>query len=133
MRISLLSVLPLVAVTGAYAQDDYTLESLAAVSQEHNVRLDPSSIRQEAGQSRFDVQVTWKDLERKPPEAPPIRYVRYLAKCSEGELALAGVSVHDESGRLLKNAIVPPGAWEYAKPEGGTLEAQWLQQVCKKA
>lgn len=132
MRLFLLCALPLLAAP-AYAQDDYTLESLAAVSEQNTARLDPNSIRQEAGISRFDVQVAWKDLERKPPDAPAVRHVRYLANCSQRLLALAGVSVHDESGRLLKNAIVPPGAWEYEQPKEGTREAQWLQQVCSKA
>ena len=131
MRISLFFVLAILGAAGAHAQADYTLESLAAVTEQHAAQLDSNSIRQEAGFSRFDVRVTWKDLEQKPADAAALRYVRYLAKCGEGSLALAGVAVHDEAGRMLKNAIVPPGAWEYEKPEAGSREAQWLKQICR--
>ena len=130
MRITLLCLLSLIAAA-AHAQDDYTLESLAAVSDQQVARLDTNSVRSESGRSRFDVLVTWKDAEHKPPNAAAVRYVRYLADCSSGKLALSGVAVHDEVGRMLKNAIVPPGTWEYETPAEGSNEAQWLKQVCR--
>jgi hypothetical protein len=129
MRTSILYILPLTLVAWAHAQDDYTLESLAAVSEQQVAKLDTNSVRREAGVTRFDVRVTPKDSEQ--PGSGIVRNVRYLADCSKGVLAVAGVAIHDAQGRMLKNAIVPPGTWEYETPAEDSREAQWLKQVCR--
>ncbi|HWQ37962.1 MAG TPA: surface-adhesin E family protein [Burkholderiales bacterium] len=118
------------AILPASAQDDYTIESLAAIADHHRAQFDSESIRRQGDFARFEVRVTWKDPEQRPTGAPASRVVRFLADCAQGLLALAAVSLYDESGRLLKNAIVPPGSWEYSKPEAGSREARWLQSAC---
>jgi len=119
------------AIGSAAAQDNYSVESLAAITESHHTRFDPQSVREVGGTTRFEVRVTWKDPDQRPPGAPASRYVRYLANCADGTLAIAGVVLQDEVGRMLKNVIVPPGAWEYAKPAAGSREAEWMKRACE--
>lgn len=132
MRRAIPVIAAALAMGSATAQEEYSVESLAAITESHQTRFDPQSVRQAGGTTRFEVRVTWKDPEQRPPGAAATRYVRYLANCSEGTLALAGVVLQDEVGRMLKNAIIPPGAWEYAKPAADSREAEWLKRACQQ-
>jgi hypothetical protein len=118
------------AIAGAAAQDDYSVQSLAVVTEAHHAFFNPDSVREVGGITHFEVRVTWMDPEKRPPGAPATKYVRYLANCAEGALALAGVLLQDEVGRMLKNVIVPPGGWEFAKPAPGSRESEWMRRAC---
>jgi hypothetical protein len=113
------------------AQDEYSVESLATITEAHHALFVPESIRAAAGITRFEVRVTWIEPDKRPPGAPATRYVRYLANCAEGTAAVAGVVTQDEVGRMIKNVIVPPGGWEYAKPTSGSREAEWMKRACQ--
>ncbi len=133
MRIEISVVLAVLAAGNALAQDDHSVKALAEVTESHHTRFDPESVREISGITRFEVRVTWMNPEQRPPGAPATRYVRYLVNCAEGTMALSGVVLQDEVGRMLKNAIVPPGAWEYAKPVSSSREGEWLKRACSAA
>jgi hypothetical protein len=118
-------------VANAAAQGDYTVEALAAIADGQRAELDLTSARQLGSTTRFDVRVVWSEPSRRPQEAAARKLVRYLADCVKRELAVAGVGLEDDNGRMLKSAIVPPGTYEYFKPAAGSREAQWLDEVCK--
>lgn len=119
------------AVGSAAAQDDYSVQALATISDAHHAFFNPDSVREVGDTTHFEVRVTWMDPEKRPPGAPATRYVRYLANCGEGTVAVAGVVLQDEVGRMLKNVMVPPGGWEYAKPASGSRESDWMKRVCR--
>ncbi|MGH8245990.1 MAG: hypothetical protein ACREUU_06115 [Gammaproteobacteria bacterium] len=119
------------AIGSAAAQDDYSVESLAVITEAHHAFFNPDSVREVGGITHFEVRVTWMDPEKRPPGAAATRYVRYLTNCPEGTLAVAGVVLQDEVGRMLKNVIVPPGAWAYAKPLSGSRESEWIKRACQ--
>jgi hypothetical protein len=131
MRTRITLVMAALAVGSAAAQEDYSVQSLAAITEAHHAFFNPDSVREVGGTTHFEVRVTWMDPEKRPPGAPATRYVRYLADCTEGTLAVAGVVLQDEVGRMLKNVIVPPGGWEYAKPASGSRESDWIRRACQ--
>lgn len=131
MRTGIAVTVAALAIGSALAQEDYTVESLATITESHHARFDPESLRKVGAITHFEVRVTWIEPEKRPPEAPATRYVRYLANCAEGTFAVAGVVLQDEVGRMLKNIIVPPGAWDYAKPLSGSRESEWMKRACE--
>jgi len=130
MRIGITLIMTALAAANAGAQEDYSVQSLATITEAHHAFFSSASVRQVGGITHFEVRVTWMEPEKRPQGAPATRYVRYLANCPEGTLAVAGVVLQDEVGRMLKNVIVPPGAWEYAKPAPGSREAEWMKRAC---
>jgi len=130
MRTRMTLFMAALAIANAAAQDDYSVGALATITDAHHAFFSPDSVREVGGITHFEVRVTWMDPEKRPPGVPATRYVRYLANCPEGTLAVAGVVLQDEVGRMLKNVIVPPGGWEYAKPASGSRESEWMKRAC---
>ena len=64
-------------------------------------------------------------------ETPAFRYVRFAGKCEDQTLALAGVTLYDDQGRIIKMMVVPPGGSEFIPPKPSTPEGEWLREACK--
>jgi hypothetical protein len=121
-------------ISPAAAEDDYpyTPERLAQVYENETAGFDAQSIRDRAGVRMFDVRISANNPAAMPSGASTSRTVRYFARCQENEMAVGGIAMMDSAGRLIRSVMVPPGAWEYFKPEGETNEAEWLERACSR-
>jgi hypothetical protein len=124
-------MLCLISVPAAHAQDDATPEAQAAIGTGDQARLDRDSIGDYGEMRRFDVDIAWNDAAGPRPGDHKNRRARYVADCKAQTLTLAAVAVFDRTGLLEKRMIVPPGAADPIKPEAGTPQAKWLQEVCR--
>jgi len=125
------ALLALAAITSAWAQDENTPEGMAVIKPGEVAGLDRETIH-EFGQIRtFEARIVWGDTGGPRPDGYLRRNVRYVADCKAGTLALSAVTVIDASGARVKTMISPPGAVDPATPEAGSLQARWLQEVCR--
>ena len=109
-----------------------TVEELAIIGPGEIARLDKTTILSRGHETRFDVNVAWRDPAQRPEAAAATRVVRYVANCKDTTLALAMVVTSDQNGRTLKRYLVPPGGADYAVPQAGSQEAGWMAQACKQ-
>lgn len=121
-------------ISPAAADDDYpfTPERLAQVYENETAAFDAQSIRDRAGVRMFDVRISVNNPAALPSGASTSRTVRYFARCQESEIAIGGIAMMDNAGRLIRSVMVPPGAWEYSKAEAETNEAKWLERACSR-
>ncbi|MBK8019268.1 MAG: hypothetical protein JNL33_02765 [Betaproteobacteria bacterium] len=108
-----------------------TIEAASKIGGKHVTRLQRDSVTRFGELLRFEVRVAWKNPEERPENEAPLRVVRYLAKCESKELAVAAVAVFDTSSRVVKSFGVPPGAWDYASPDPGSPQEEWLASACR--
>jgi len=101
--------------------------AMVEAGEEHEFKKD--SIRVRAGLTGFVVAIG--GVEDRAPDTPAFRYVRFVGKCGEQTLALAGVSLYDSRGRMMKMMVVPPGGSEFIPPRPSTPEREWLREACK--
>lgn len=120
-------------LTAAQAEETWydTIEAAARVDARSVSRLQRDTVARFGELLRFEVRLDWRNAEQRPDTEAPIRIVRYLARCTDRQMALAAVAVFDNSGRLVKSFGVPPGAWEYTQPAAGSAEVQWLETACR--
>ena len=107
------------------------LESYMVVAEGERYEFRRDLTRTEGALTRFVVAIGGLSKEERKEGTPAFRRVRFVGKCSEGLMALAGVSLHDDQARLLKMMVVPPGGSDYLKPSPGTPEVEWLQEACE--
>jgi hypothetical protein len=135
MRNAIVAVVALVAVWGtaqAQAPDENTPEGQAKIKTGEVGKLEQDSISEYGSTKRFEVRVVWDDPGRARPAGHLSRKVRYVADCKAGTLIVAAVALYDASGMLVKSMLTPPGAADPMKPEPGSTEARWLQEVCRE-
>ena len=110
------------------AHGDNSPEFYAAVEdgEEHEFKKD--SIRVRANLTGFVVAIGGLEVA---PQTPAFRYVRFASKCEEQTLAVAGVTLYDNQGRMIKMMVVPPGGSEFIPPKPSTPEEEWLKEACK--
>jgi hypothetical protein len=124
------TLLALAAVTSALAQDENTPEGMAVIKPGEVASLARDTIH-DFGQTKvFEVRIVWGDTGPRP-DGYLRRNVRYVADCKAGTLAVSAVAVFDVSGARIKTMISPPGAVDPAAPAAGSLQARWLQEVCR--
>jgi hypothetical protein len=122
----------LAAAPAAYAQDENSPETQASIRKGEAAHLDRDSIGDYSSTKRFEVGITWGDDGGPRPADHKNRRVRYVADCKAGTLTLATVALFDRTGMLEKSMIVPPGAADPFKPDAGSIQAKWLQDVCRQ-
>jgi hypothetical protein len=122
--------LVLAAALPVHAQDESTPEEQAVIKLGEVGRLDPASVSKAGPITRFEASIVWDEAGGAPPQGHLSRKVRYVADCKAGMLTLAAVKVFDPTGKLIKNALVPPGAADSAFPKPGSAEAGWLKEAC---
>ena len=130
MRIAFALIAGLLAGAAA-AEDTYTAESMSEIRDFELASLDTLSIEARGDVTRFDVRVKWRDPEKRPPNAPASRIIRYVAKCGEKTLGVVAVAAIDQNGKMLKSYVIPPGGTDFLPANDGSREAQWLGQVCR--
>ncbi len=130
MNRRLLPLLAALAPLPVLAQASYSADELATVQFGERVVYDAQSVRTLGELTRFEVMITARPPSERTPGSAAERKVRYAARCTAGELAIAGVTLYDDSGRMLKTIVVPPGAGDYVKPAAGSNEAQWMSRAC---
>lgn len=82
-------------------------------------------------QGQFDVIINWsEDADIPKPKDYTPRRVRYLANCEEGTMTVAAVGIFDQIGQISKTVVAPPRSLDPVKPEKGSPQAKWVQQVC---
>ena len=118
------------AVPSAHAQEESAPEAQATIKPGETARLDRDSIGEYGATRRFDVDIWWNDAAGPRPSEHRTRKIRYVADCRAGTLTLAAVAVFDRSGMVEKRMIVPPGASDPIKPEPGSPQAKWHNEVC---
>ena len=124
-------VLLIALSSGVHAATAYqSIEEAAKVTEANVTRFENDSIAKQGTMLRFDVTVGWKDPSMRKEEEPLRKIIRHLAKCDEGELALASVALVPGPGQLPKTFGIAPGAWDFYKPEKGTEPQKWLDKVC---
>jgi hypothetical protein len=119
-------------LSAAHAQDEGSADARAVIGPNEAARLDRDSIGDYGAMKRFDVDIGWNDAAGPRPADHRNRRVRYAADCKAQTLTLAAVAVFDQIGQVEKRMIVPPGAGDAIKPEAGTTQAKWLQNVCRE-
>jgi hypothetical protein len=119
------------AIIAAAAPAD-GVESLAKIGEGEVANFDAQSVQSRGGMQRFDVRVSWREAQQRPPGAAASRVVRYVARCEQGTMALAAVATIDDNGRMMKSYVVPPGGSEFAAPGPGSREAGWLEAACRR-
>ena len=122
----------MLAAFAVYAEDENSPDVQAAIKPGEAAQLDRDSIGEYGSTKRFDVDLVWSGATGERPTAHKNRRVRYIADCKAGTLMLAAVTVFDRGGMAEKRMMVPPGAGDPIKPEPGSLEAKWLQSVCRE-
>jgi hypothetical protein len=128
---SFLPLIALLAAGPAIAQTSYSPEDFAVVASGEKSTFDFRSVRTLGDQTRFELMIALRpDPDRVAGELAK-RQVRYVARCAQGEMALAAVALIDGNGRMLKNIVVPPGAGEFRKPDADSPEAEWLAKACR--
>ena len=115
---------------GTAAAQYATIEEAAWVRPDNATRFESDSITKMGEMVRFDVIVGWEDASKRPEGEPVRKVIRYLAKCKEGEVAVASVATFASTGITPKTWGIAPGAWEFEKPEAGSLHARWLKRTC---
>ncbi len=118
------------AAAGAAVAQYATIEEAAWVRPDNATRFESDSITKLGEMVRFDVTVGWEDPSRRPEGEPVRKVIRYLAKCKEGEVAVSSVATFASLGITPKTWGIAPGAWEFEKPEAGSLQARWLKRTC---
>lgn len=118
------------AAAGAAAAQYATIEEAAWVRPDNATRFESDSISRMGDMVRFDVTVGWEDVSKRPEGEPVRKVIRYLARCKEGEVAVASVATFASAGVTPKTWGIAPGAWEFEKPEAGSLQARWLKRTC---
>jgi|TARA_R110000824_G_scaffold191997_1_gene373930 hypothetical protein len=106
------------------AHGDNSPEFYAVVEDGEEYEFKKDSIRVRANLTGFVVAIGGI-------ETPAFRYVRFAGKCEEQTLALAGVTLYDDQGRIIKMMVVPPGGSEFIPPKPSTPEGEWLREACK--
>jgi len=125
------ALLALTAIKSALAQDENTPEGMAAIKPGEVASLARDTIH-DFGQTKvFEARIVWGDTGGPRPDGYLRRNVRYVADCKAGTLAVSAVAVFDASGARVKTMISPPGAVDPAAPAAGSLQARWLQEVCR--
>lgn len=116
----------------AFAEQQYytDIETAARISEKHETRFERDSVTRSGEMIRFDVKVGWKTPDERPETEAPLRIVRYLVRCEEKEIAVSGVAVFDTSRRIVKSFGVPPGGWDFIRPDQSSAERQWLEKAC---
>lgn len=120
----------LFAAGAAYAQASYSPEDFAVIEQGEQMSFDSQSVRALGELTRFEISIRARKADERPAGSAALRQVRYVAKCASGEIALASVMLIDDSGRVLKNMLIPPGSNEFKKPVTGSQEAGWIEKAC---
>lgn len=129
---SAIAVMACMVNATAWAADPKTVEELAVIGPAETARLDKTTVLSRGDQTRFDVNVAWRDPAQRPEGAEATRVVRYVANCKDKTLALALVETSDQNGRTLKRYLVPPGSAEYAAPQPQSQQEGWLAQACQR-
>ena len=114
----------------AFAQADYTVESMAQVHDFEVGRFFPESVRESNGEYLFEVTIRYADPDDAPPQGAASRRVSYRARCDSRELSISLITLRNVKGQNVKMITVPPGAEEYFKPKRGSREDDWLYRVC---
>jgi hypothetical protein len=122
----------LAAASGASAQDENSPETQASIRKGEAAHLDRDSIGDYSSMKRFEVDIAWGDDAGPRPGDHKNRRVRYVADCRADTLTLVTVAVFDRTGMLEKSMIVPPRASDPFKPDAGSIQAKWLQNVCRQ-
>lgn len=107
-----------------------TIEEAASITEANVTRFESDSISKQGEVMRFDVTVGWKEASMRKDDEPLRKIIRHLAKCDEGELAVASVALIPAPGQMPKTFGIAPGAWEFYKPQKGTEPKKWLDKVC---
>jgi hypothetical protein len=121
-------------VAPAAADDEYPFapERLSKVYENETARFDTQSVSDRSGMRTFDVVISANNPAALPPGSVTSRTVRYFARCADGEIAVSVIALMDGAGRLARTVLVPPGTWDYFKPESGSEQASWLERACRR-
>ena len=130
-RSATLAIIAMVAMFAAASHGADVVEALASISADETASLDAQSIQVRGDLTRFDVKVAWRDPAQRPAGTPANRIIRYVAQCTRKVLMVSAVATRDESGRMLKSYVVPPGAADFSAPAEGSREAGWLAAACR--
>jgi hypothetical protein len=125
------AIVTLAATIAAAAQAAGAIEDLARIGEAEVASLEAQSVQARGELTRFDVRVSWRDPQARPPGAAAGRVVRYLARCGQKTMALSAVAILDDNGRMAKTHVAPPGGSTFAAPAEGSREAGWLASVCR--
>lgn len=125
------AILACAAMFAGAAQAADTVESLANIGEAETAVFDAQSVQSRNEGTRFDVRVTWRDADKRPPGAAASRVIRYLARCDKKTITVAAVATLDANGKMLKSYVLPPGGSDFSVPAEASREAGWLAAACR--
>lgn len=120
----------LVAGVAGSAAAYQNIEEASKITDANVTRFENDSMAKQGDMLRFDVTVGWKDPSLRKDDEPLRRIIRHVAKCDEGELAVASVALVPAPGQTPKTFGIAPGGWDFYKPEKGSEHKKWLDKVC---
>lgn len=121
------------SATSLHAQDTTPEpEVLAQAKPGEKMKFDLQSVKKYGDvQGQFDVIINWsEDADIPKPKDYTPRRVRYITNCQDGTMTVAAVGIFDQIGQITKTVVAPPRSLDPVKPEKGTPQSKWIQQVC---